>query len=96
MFSRVAPAGRHDEVQEFIFNAGGFGHVFGEGDEFSEIGIHEAIRFHFSGDSIFHGDFWIDGLAGSEDPVPDIQQVAKIRIHVEGIPSMVNAVVHGR
>ena len=96
MLSRMAPAGRHDQVEEFVFNAGGFGYVFGEGDKFSEVGIQKTVRFHFAGDSVFDGDFRIDGLVGTEDPVPDIEQVAKIRIHVEGIPSMVNAVVHWR
>jgi len=81
----MAPAGGHDDIKQLIDQTGRTIYVFSQRDKLPEIYVQEAPRVHFPGDPIHRRYIFPFGPIGPENPVPDIEEVAKIGIHVQGI-----------
>ena len=60
---------------------------------FTEVDIEKVTGLDFPCDTIFDFHFRIFRLVGSEDMVPDVEQVAEVGIHVKRIPRMVYPMV---
>ena len=89
----VAPSRRHPDIEELVLQAGGFSDVFKQANEFSKIHVDKTAGIDGSCDAVFYffGGLFI--LICFEDPVPDVQQIAKIGVHVQGIAGMVYPVM---
>lgn len=91
----MAPAGRHPDVEKFIFQPRRFCYVPEQAVEFTKIHVEEAAGIDGTGDAVLDlfGRFFI--LVGPEYPIPYIEQIAKIGIHVFWVAGMVYAVMGG-
>jgi len=58
MLTGMAPAWRHNDIKEFIFQSRGIFYIACEGGNLSKIYIQEIMRVHISGDAIFHRDIF--------------------------------------
>src|SRR5579859_1499816 len=67
--------------------------ILGQVIKLSEINIPEIAGIQRAGDTIFDLYPGFFRLIGPEDPVPDIEQVAEVGVHVQGVAGMVNPVM---
>ena len=93
IFAIMTPAWRHDQVKQFVFEAWGLFHISPEIINLSKVGVPEIIRIYFPGNTIFNRDIPILHLICSKYPIPNPNEIAKIGIHIQRIPGMMNAVV---
>ena len=91
----VAPAGRHPYVEELVFEPGGFCDIAEETDELAEIHVDKIAGIDGTCDAVFYLFIDIFILVCFKYPVPDVQQVAEVGVHVQGITGMVYPVVGG-
>ena len=95
MIARVTPTRWHDQVKEFILYPRGPGDIFRQVVKFAKVYIEKISGIDTPGNAILDRDVVLFGLIGLEDPVPDVQQVAEVGVHVERVSCMVNTVVGG-
>lgn len=92
----MAPAGRHPDIEKFIFQTGCFCHIAEETDELAEIHVEKVACIDGARDAVFDDLGFVFVLVCFEYPVPDVQQVTEIGVHVPGIAGVVNPVMGGR
>lgn len=95
MIAGVTPTRRHDQVKEFILYPGSPGDIFRQIVKFAKVYIEEISGIDAPRDTILDRNVVLFGLIGLEDPVPDIQQVAEVGVHVQRVACVVYAVVGG-
>ena len=96
MVSRGIPTRWHKYNQDLILPPPRAGQIPPQADKFSEIEVPEVTLVDRAGDTILDRDSRLLVLVGAENAVPDIQQIAKIRVHIERIPGMMHPVVGRR
>jgi len=89
----MVPPRRHKDIQDLVDEPRGFGDILREVVEFAKIDIEEILRVYFSCNAVFDGNGFAFPLQGSEHPVPNVQQIAEIGIHVQRIFRVVHAVM---
>ena len=93
MVTGMAPAGRHPDVEELVFQPGGFCDIVEEADELAEIHVEKIACIDRAGDAVFDLFIKVLVLVCFEYPVPDVQQVAEIGVHVQGIAGVMHPMV---
>ena len=78
----MAPAWRHDQVEQFVPDTWCFFYILPEIIYFPEIGIQKIIWTNLSCYAIFNRYPSILHLKRTKDLIPYIEQVAKIGIHI--------------
>lgn len=96
MVAGVAPARGHPDVEELVLKSGGFCNIFKQTNELSEIHVDKAAGIDGACDAIFYFFAWRLILVCFEDLVPNVQQVTKVGVHVQGIAGVVNPVMGRR
>ena len=72
MFARVAPAGRHYQIEEFVDDAGRMENIFCQMIYLTEINVPEVGRIYFSGDAVFNLNVRVFRLIRFENAIPDV------------------------
>lgn len=87
MATRMAPARGHDEVHELVDHTRRLPNILAQIVELTEINIQEIAGIDLSRNAVLDWNRKLR-LIGAKDPVPDIQQVTEIGIHVQRVASM--------
>src|SRR5258705_1879348 len=95
MFTGMAPSGWHYHVQKFIFKSRRIFHITEQGRKFTKIYIGKTSWLHLSCYAIFNRNLFFFIHVSSKNFIPNIQQVAKISVHVIRVTGMMNTVVRG-
>ena len=91
----VIPTRGHNQVEEFILYPGSPGDILRQVVKLAKVYIEEISGIDVPRDTILDRDVVLFGLIGLEDPVPDVQQVAEVGVHVQRVACVVYAVVGG-
>ncbi len=87
--SGVTPSGWHKNVQDFIPDSGSFHYIAAKRYDLAEVGVQEAVFDHGATYAVFNGYRRVLRLVGAENPVPDVEQIAIIGIHIHRVARMV-------
>ena len=92
----VVPSWRHDQIKKFVFYSRSANNVSDEIIEFAKVYVEEISCIDVACDAILDFDILLFRLIGLEDAIPHIEQIAKVRVHIQGVACVVDAVVGGR